>query len=343
MEKSLNQKAPKVSVVMSVYNSSNYLNEAIESVLKQSFTDFEFIVINDGSTDSSLSIIQSYSDNRIVLIDNDGNKGLIYSLNKGIEIAKGKYIARMDADDICLPERLKKQVDFLEENTNVGVLSTDYYSFNNLVSKYLKSIVGNIKIKTNLLFTATICHPSLMIRKSVIDNYSFKYSVEAKYVEDFDLWTRMALVTDFETISEALLKYRDHNSQVSRVFSDVQKNNSDIVRANYLNALNFNYNEHDLLIHNLISSNNKITSKKKLKEIEIWLSNLIKQNQVKSIFNSIDFDDVIAKVWFDCCGNTNIGLRAYFIFQFSYLKTKYQNATFLELKLLAKCLIRWIK
>lgn len=343
MENSINYISPLVSVVMSVYNSSNYLREAIDSILNQTFLDFEFIIINDGSTDSSLSIIQSYSDKRIRVINNDENKGLIYSLNKGIEISKGKYIARMDADDISVQERLKKQVDFLEIHSNVGVLSSDYSSFNDSGSKYLKSIVGNVKIKTNLLFTATICHPSLMIRNSVIDNYSFKYSAEAKYVEDFDLWTRMALVTDFETISEALLKYRDHNSQVSRVFSDVQKNNSDNVRANYLKALNFNYNEQELSIHNLISSNKKITSYKELKDIELWLNNLVSQNHSKSIFNTKEFENVIAKVWFDCCGNTSLGAKAYFVFQKSTLKTMYEKASFLELKLLAKCLIRWLK
>ena len=96
---------PKVSVLLPVYNAEKYLQEAIDSILRQTFTDFELLLINDGSTDGSEEVIRQYHDDRIVYIKNDGNKGLIYTLNRGIEAAKGTYIARMDADDVSLPER----------------------------------------------------------------------------------------------------------------------------------------------------------------------------------------------------------------------------------------------
>lgn len=328
---------------MSVYNSSLYLKQAIDSVLNQTYSDFEFIIINDGSADESLNIIKSYSDNRIKLLENDVNKGLIYSLNKGITEARGEYIARMDADDVCVNTRLEKQVEYMDSHTDIGVLSSDYYSFNSISKRYMRSIQGDSRIRTFLLFSATVCHPTLMIRKSVLETNGLSYSVSAKHVEDFDLWTRLALHTKFETINEALLNYRDHASQVSHIYSDVQKVNSDIVRQNYLDALNFSYTPAELDIHNLISSNKKITSKKDLKAIENWLTKLIEQNQRLRKFQVDDFNSVMAKVWIDCCGNTNLGLYSYFKYLFSGLKKHQLSSSFLELKLLAKCLIRWVK
>ena len=328
---------------MSVYNSSLYLKQAIDSVLKQTYYNFEFIIINDGSTDESLSIIKSYSDNRIKLLENDGNKGLIYSLNRGIAEASGEYIARMDADDVCVNTRFEKQVHYMDAHPDVGVLSSDYFSFNEISKRYMHSINGDSKIRTFLLFTATVCHPTLMIRKSVLETNGLSYSTSAKHVEDFDLWTRLALHTKFATINEALLLYRDHASQVSHVYSDIQKVNSDTVRQNYLNALNFVYTPVELNIHHLISSNKKIISKQDLKAIENWLAKLIDQNQTSRKFEVDGFNSAIAKVWIDCCGNTNLGLHAYFKYMFSSLKKRQSSSSFLELKLFAKCLIRWVK
>ena len=328
---------------MSVYNSSLYLKQAIDSILNQTYSNFEFIIINDGSTDDSLSIIKTYSDKRIKLLENDGNKGLIYSLNKGIAEASGEFIARMDADDVCVSTRFEKQVHYMNAHVDIGVLSSDYYSFNETSKRYMRSIDGDSRIRTFLLFTATVCHPALMIRKSVLEINGLNYSVSAKHVEDFDLWTRLALCTKFATIKEALLNYRDHASQVSHVYSDLQKINSNTVRHNYLSALNFVYTPTELNIHNLISCNKKITSKQDLKAIENWLTKLIEQNQTMRKFESDGFNSAIAKVWIDCCGNTNLGLHSYFKYLFSSLKKYQLSSSFLELKLFAKCLIRLLR
>ncbi|HGF9542707.1 TPA: glycosyltransferase family 2 protein, partial [Acinetobacter baumannii] len=120
-----------VSVVLPAYNAELYLKEAIDSVLSQTFTDFELIILNDGSIDRTEEIILSYNDSRIVYVKNEKNLGLIGTLNKGINLAKGKYIARMDADDICLPERFKKQVDFLEKNNEIDLIGTNAIKINN--------------------------------------------------------------------------------------------------------------------------------------------------------------------------------------------------------------------
>jgi glycosyltransferase involved in cell wall biosynthesis len=343
MDNTVNQISPMISVVMSVYNSEMFLREAIDSVLEQTFKDFEFIIINDGSIDCSLEIIKSYNDKRIVLIENEGNKGLIHSLNKGLEIAKGQYVARMDADDICLPERFRKQVEFLELNPNVGVLGCDYISINEKRERNILAIDSCPKIKTFLLFTATMCHPTLMLRKQVLIDNKLSYSEAAKHVEDYDLWCRLALSTDFFNLNEILFKYRDHANQVSHQNRALQIQNSNVIQENYLKNLGFLYSGSDLKTHFLISSNVRIRNRQSLREIEKWLLNLIEQNANKIIISRKEFNIAISKMWLDCCGNTNLGLWSYVYFQKSNLKytTKYYSG--FNLKLFVKCIIRWIK
>jgi glycosyltransferase involved in cell wall biosynthesis len=343
MDQNVEIHKPLVSVVMSVYNSASYLREAIDSILNQTYPNFEFLIINDGSTDDSLNIIKSYQDNRIVLINNDGNKGLIYSLNKGFEVATGKYIARMDGDDISLSTRFETQVSFLETNLHVGVVGCDYNCFDQSSVQQIESIHASGEIKSFLLFTATMCHPTLMLRKRVLEMNQFRYSENAKYVEDYDLWTRLIFKTNFSNIAKTLFKYRDHSNQVSHTFSDIQKTNSDMVREKYLSALGFAFSPIDLEIHNFIASNQRIRQKGDLQNIEIWLTNLMEQNKLKQIIDSSDFNHVMAKMWLDCCGNTKLGLWAYFKFQKSILKNDLKNKEFSHLKLFLKCIIRWIK
>ena len=115
---------PLVSIILPAYNCEKFIRKTIHSLINQTYSNFELLVINDGSTDATTSIIQSFKDTRIQLIQNEKNKGLIYTLNKGIELSKGKYIARIDADDICLPERLQKQVNWLEKNTQIAIVAT---------------------------------------------------------------------------------------------------------------------------------------------------------------------------------------------------------------------------
>src|SRR6185295_9135648 len=158
---------PQVSVLMSVYNGEKYLKEAMESILNQSFSDFEFLIFNDSSTDSSREIILSYNDPRIVLIDNKKNIGLTKTLNKGISLAKGKYIARMDADDVCHPERLNEQVNYLDKNAEVAVCGTWVQFLNE--NEVVKLPTKKNEIKTLLFCNSCLAHPSVMIRKSFLE------------------------------------------------------------------------------------------------------------------------------------------------------------------------------
>lgn len=164
MDENLN--TPLVSVVMPVYNGEKYLPEAIDSILKQTFTDFELLLINDASTDNSEKIINSYNDSRIIYIKNEQNLGLIKTLNKGLDLAKGEYIARMDQDDISSHERFAKQIALFESNLEIGVCGTWFTLFReNHEDQIIEHPEYNDSIKIGLLTSCFIGHPTVMMRK----------------------------------------------------------------------------------------------------------------------------------------------------------------------------------
>lgn len=219
---------------MSVYNGATYLREAIDSILNQSFRDFEFIIVNDGSTDESLRIIKSYEDTRIVLIDNEGNKGLIYSLNTAFQQAKGKYIARMDADDVSLPDRLQKQFNFLEEHTEIGVCSCHYTQFEGQTEKSYTALTNHDEIFSYLLFNSSVVHPTLMLRNSVLKSLPIVFDANYKHAEDYELWSQLIFQTCFSAVPETLLKYRLHAQQVTQKHHAAQLESSNKIRKIFL-------------------------------------------------------------------------------------------------------------
>lgn len=199
---------------MPVYNGERYLREAIESILNQTFPDFEFLIINDGSTDHSVEIIASYNDPRIKLIHNETNIGLISTLNRGIDLANGEYIARMDCDDVSLPERLEKQVAYLDENLTCAVIATNVIFLDEQgISRGIweDDAKTNIyeEIRSFLPKANCIAHPSIMIREETLKIY--RYNPLQYASEDYDLWLRLcADGKRIEKITEPLLKYRIH-------------------------------------------------------------------------------------------------------------------------------------
>jgi glycosyltransferase involved in cell wall biosynthesis len=218
---------PAVSILLPVYNSEKYLRQAIDSLLNQTFTNFELLIINDGSIDQSEKVIISYDDSRIVYLKNDRNRGLIYTLNKGIELAKGKYIARMDADDICCRDRLQKQFDWLEKSKETTVISSQvsFINENGIETGDWKDDLETTtfaSIKQKMIWVNCIAHPTVMIHSDILKQY--KYSGNQVNTEDYDLWLR--LLADghkIEKIPEKLLLYRVH--QLSITGSDLRKSN----------------------------------------------------------------------------------------------------------------------
>jgi glycosyltransferase involved in cell wall biosynthesis len=209
-------KNPKVNVLMSVYNGEKYLREAIDSILGQTFKGFEFLIINDGSTDKTGKILESYNDPRIKIINNEENIGLTKSLNIGLRIAKGEFIARQDADDISMPERLEKEVEFLNQNRSAGLVGTDYFMINEKgeVVHIVKCLNGSRELQAKLLEGNQFGHGSVMLRRECIDKVG-TYREEFKFAQDYDFCLRIAEVYDMANISEPLYKWRINIKSVS--------------------------------------------------------------------------------------------------------------------------------
>ena len=200
---------PMVSVIMPVYNAQAFLRTAIDSILNQTFTDFEFIIFDDGSIDDSLKIIQSYEDPRIRIVSGRGNRKLVPPLNDAIRMAKGKYLARMDSDDISLPNRLEKQVVFMENHPDVDVCGTFFRTIGGRVDVSKTYPVFDSDIKLSMLFFCSLAHPSVVMRRSTMIKKDFFYDEQFLYAEDYDLWSRMTLAgCIFHNIPEVLLRYR---------------------------------------------------------------------------------------------------------------------------------------
>ena len=211
-------KAPEISVIMSVYNGETYLKEAIESVISQTFKDWELIVINDCSTDSTGEILAELAekDERIKVHPNEVNLKLPTSLNKAISLSQGKYIARMDADDICLPQRLEKQYKFMEENPHISLSSCQFMTVKNGV--YMSGGAGgrcdNDALRAMLLVTNPILHPGVIAKAEVMKK--FNYDTTLTCTEDLELWTRMVMGNHkIEILTECLMIYRLHDKQIT--------------------------------------------------------------------------------------------------------------------------------
>ncbi len=220
---------PRVSVVMSVYNGEQYLGEAIESILHQTFSDFELIIVDDGSVDGTWGLLTTCAaqDRRIVLIRSAENMGIPRSTNKGLTRARGKYIARTDADDVSLPERLARQVSFLEEHLDVGVLggAVQIIDGDGNASDIWRFPSEHGVLKWRLCFGSPIMHSTAMMRREVLNRVN-GYDVEMEVALDYDLWRRLSLVTRLANLQDVLVWLRTHEDSVTSKHLVQQRNNS---------------------------------------------------------------------------------------------------------------------
>jgi glycosyltransferase involved in cell wall biosynthesis len=224
---------------MAVYNGECYLRETIDSILAQTSQDFEFLIINDGSTDSTQEIIQSYGDPRIRLVDNEHNLGLTRSLNKGLQLAKGEFIARQDGDDVSEPERLAKQVAFLETHPEVALVGT-WYKEIDAQGKPISD--GNLpcdytQIRWHLLFYCPFVHSAVMLRKSaVLEKIGF-YNEALSYSMDYELWQRIARDLLVANLDEYLVKLRVNPHSMTNTYGERTLEGYRIRIANLVNLL----------------------------------------------------------------------------------------------------------
>jgi glycosyltransferase involved in cell wall biosynthesis len=286
---------PIISVIMSVYNTpEKYLRESIESILNQSFRNFEFIIINDGSSKENVNVIKSYEDKRIKLINNTINVGLTKSLNIGISNARGKYIARMDSDDISISNRFEKQLEYMEKNEDVIVLGGFAIELGNNLN-----LNGNIlddfeKTKIRLLFyNATFPHATAFIRKEALDKHKLNYDENILKAQDYALWADCLKYGKIASISEVLILYRIHENQITNKNKGEQSNFSNIIKLNQLrNFCNILTPAEEKEFLNLMDY--KISSS--INEYKV-IKKLLKYNKKNNYFNAQLFEKELLMIW----------------------------------------------
>ena len=242
---------PVISVLMSVYREPvDWIKQSVDSILNQTFTDFELIIINDKpDREDNQSLLEEYKkkDNRIVIITNKENIGLTKSLNKGLSVAQGNYIARMDADDISLPTRFQKQYAYMESHPNVIVLGTAIkYMGKGAWKKASDGIrFTDEEIRAQMLIDNCIAHPTVFIRKAVLDESGIQYDESYKHSQDIRLWEQMWDYGEFANLKDKLLMYRLSDQQITKSSTSSQVNLSDSVKLRlqkrWLDGLGYNF------------------------------------------------------------------------------------------------------
>ena len=209
---SMNASPPAISVVMAMYNAESYLREAIESILAQTFIDFEFVIVDDGSTDESVVIAESYGDPRVRVL-REPHRGLVPSLNHGFGVSRGRYIARMDADDVSLPDRLRQQHDYLLAHPDIALLGTWYTKGYPHTKATYRVPVGDYRIKYALFDENVFCHGTVMLRAEILQETGAYRRI---LVEDYDLWLRISEISRVAILPRILYRYRVHAGQITQ-------------------------------------------------------------------------------------------------------------------------------
>lgn len=332
---------PKVTVLMPVYNGEKYLREAIDSVMNQTFTDFELLILNDGSTDDSLEIMKAYDDPRIRLIQNDDNLGLVATRNKGLSNARGEHIALLDCDDIAYPERLAKQVDFLDRHPEFGMIGS-WIEVIDQKSRPTGEVVKHTacpeEISPLLLFHNYFAQSSLMIRKSALPDEHYRLYPVA---EDYDLWVRMAKKSMAWNLPKFLVKYRVHSfSTTSENTEEMEKCVRQII-SEQLNMIELKPTAYELDIHRSIENLSFSVNVEFLKAAETWLKKILDANNRIRFYESSYLERCLAEKWFlICTQSTRLGWQVWRLFWQSPVSRLSRLSLSSKAKFLKKCLLK---
>lgn len=278
----------KVTVFMPVYNGEKYIKQAIDSILNQSYTDFELLIIDDGSTDNTVNIISAYTDSRIRLLCNKKNMGIPFTRNRGLEEARGEYFAIMDADDIAYPDRLQLQVNYLDNNLDINIVTASYYVMRKNID--IRKVVkkdNDEYIRASLLFDSYLCNPSTMFRTNLRETY--KYNEQCIVCQDYDFWIQLMEKNKFGAIEKPLLRYRTGHMNITRKTNkEKQLLRNEILfnirKKSFLINGFLIANDELLVLNNLLDFNNRSLDKV-IKSLPI-LEGIIRQNNEKNIFRN---------------------------------------------------------
>lgn len=289
---------------MSTYKDEAFVGQAIESVLNQSYTDIEFLIILDKPIDRTAEIVLSYKDDRIRIIENEQNLGLTISLNKGLKIARGEFLARIDADDICTPGRLEEQLAFFEQHPDVAVCG-GYFEFIES-GEVIRFPLDHDAIKLELFRSNALCHSSVMFRTALLRDKGLVYDEHFTFAQDYNLWSRAIQDLKFANLNEILVRFRRHAGQISIEKAKEQQGFADETRLKQLENLGIIANEKEKATHLKLIKRETLENIEEYKYAMIWVEQLMDHNEQSAYFDGKLFGEF-------CKGLAHDAGRNYFI------------------------------
>lgn len=318
-------KPPELSIIMPVYNSVKYVAEAVNSLLSQSFTNFELIIINDASTDGSTDVLKNFKDSRIKLLNNNKNGGIVYSRNRGLAKARGKFVAQFDSDDVALPEKFEKQIGFLKKNPGFG-----------MVGSWVRMIDGDGKmmkekwklpakprlIPAIMLFRNYFVQSTIVVRREAIPEGGYRSGFDV--VEDYQMWIDIAKKYPTWNLPEYLVNYRVHGLSATNSDTGRLRNQDQLIYRGLFSELKIDLDDNSLETHLLIKGNDPIKDFKTLKRIEEHLKLLILQSKNVQVYDESALRKVVFNRWLKCCFRARTaGVKVIGIFLSSPLTLKF--------------------
>ncbi len=308
---------PPLTVLMAVHNGERYLQECVKSVLTQTFSDFRFLILDDGSTDKTREIIRSFQDPRIELVEIPERGGQMPALNQGLSMIDSPLIARMDADDTCFPQRFARQVEYMDDHPEIGTAGTYIYMTYGKKTLKRKYPLTHDEIKARLLFGCCLSHPSVIMRKQKFDEFQLRYDENLGHSEDWDLWQRASQCFPLANIPEFLLDYRVHEESVSFKTERLKRKTAEILTGRLLDQLGI-YDSQARAIHLDIATATFNFEKKGMEFIigaREWLNMIEKANDVRRIYRPESLSKELDERFFSVLyNNTEMGWPALDLF-----------------------------
>lgn len=329
-----------ISVIMPVYNAELYIKECMDSILNQTLDNFELIIIDDCSIDNTNQIISSYQDRRIKFFRNEINLGLTLNLNKAINISCGKYIVRMDSDDICMPSRFEVQYRFMETHPDVGLCGTWLEVFGDRQA-ILKYKTFHEEIILRFLYECHLVHPTVIIRKKIMTENNIYYDPLFFAAQDYDIFSKLASVCKLANIPEILLKYRSHSESVTSKRSKVQFLNSSKIIFDQFLSIGIKLNNDEINSFVMFCNSKFNFDFNTICNIEELLIRIIRANEYSQYLNPEFLKLFLCDKWFHTCYNsTYFGLKIYEKYFTSYLYNYQKIVVITRVKFFIKCLFR---
>ena len=297
-----NKHSPLITVLLPVWNGEKFIAEAVSSILGQTFINFELLLIDDGSTDRTAEEINKFShDERIRVITHEHNAGLISTLNEGITVSRGRYIVRMDADDIADLHRMQIQFDYMEANPDISLAGSWYKEIG--TNRIRKVPLAHNDIRAAMIFNTAVIHPSVIMRKDQFIEQNLLFDPVFRHAEDYELWVRSSRTLRVANIPQPLISYRLHNNQVSVKENSTQRSSMQLCRKIQLESLGISANDEQLELHRKISDHDFILSNEFASASLEWLLYIFAQNKITKQYNPEALARVLHLKWLNIAGH----------------------------------------